>query len=265
MKRIICTVVSLLILVSFSGCGSKKISEEEFNKMTPIADNKISDLYGDPESFAGERFDFTGSVLSVETKDGTTYLHVWQDPTNYEHNTIVVYEGDLVVAEDDYVKISGIVEGEYKGQNAFGGTVSAPRVIARSCEVIDYMQAVAPATATIEVNQSQDQNGVVITIQKVEFSKIETRVYVTVKNNSAYTASYYAFNSVITQGSNQYDEETNYEYDDFDGTILSGIEISGIVTFPVIDAQNGPINIQMEAYSDNWRLDFNPYVFANIQ
>jgi len=46
----------------------------------------------------------------------------------------------------------------------------------------DFQTAIAPATKTVEVNQTIVQNGRVVTLQKIESSDFDTRFYVSTSN-----------------------------------------------------------------------------------
>ena len=121
---------------------------------------------------------FVGRVVTAtERNKETLALQVWADPRNSEHNTIVGY-GDpkFRVAEDDYVRVQGTVEGEFKGKNAFGAEVTGPIVDADMLKVVDATAAAPPALATLPA-QSQTKAEITITIRKVELAAAETRVF----------------------------------------------------------------------------------------
>ena len=61
---------------------------------------------------------------------------MWADIEKSENNTIVyIMDKDFDVKQDDYVRIVGKVGDAFEGENAFGGTVSAPTIIAKEYEV----------------------------------------------------------------------------------------------------------------------------------
>jgi hypothetical protein len=51
--------------------------------------------------------------------------------------------------------------------------------------VTTYAEVVAPSEKTIKINESKDQHGYEVTIEKIEFANAETRVYLTINNNGS--------------------------------------------------------------------------------
>lgn len=264
MKKISGIILIIFLLIGCAGCRNT-ITDEKFNSMKPIEKTDFADLYSNPDKFKGQRIDFTGKVFSVEIDGDNTYLQIWQDPVNFNNNTVVTFAKKIDVAEDDYISISGIVAGKFSGTNSFGGKVTAPQISARNYEIIDYIRAVAPTTSTITVDKAINQHELIITLQKIEFSDLETRAYIKINNNTPDQASFYSFNSMIIQGNSQFEEQTNYEYEDIPSTIMPGVEVSGIVVFPKIIQSAGALNIQFESRTDDWYTDFDPYIFSGIQ
>ena len=267
MKKKILGVFSLMIMCGFLfGCGSKTISEEEFLQMVPISETSVGQLYSNVDDFVGERYDFIGQVFNIEVdEDGDTILQVWQDIVNSENNTIVVISGSADVEYDDYISVSGLISGEYEGTNLFGGTVYAPVVSARSYDIVDYITAVAPTKHTIAVEDTINQHDLEVTLNKIEFADLETRVYITIYNGTSEEANFYSFNSYLIQGKTQFEEEWNWEYEDIPSDIQPGVEVSGIIVFPPMNPGDGPITAQIDAYYWDWDVDFELYVFADLE
>lgn len=218
----------------------------------------------DPKSHIGAEVEIVGRVFTQPEKDATgTYIQMWADPRNNAWNTLVgISDPDFNVAMDDYVLVRGVVFDEYRGQNMMGGTVIAPAIRADYMEVVDALAAAEPPDATMEVEETQDQHGIAITLHRVEFTSEETRVVITVSNGSSQEASFYSFNAKATQGDTQYEEDTPYgmDYPEVQSELLPGIKSKGVLVFPAMDpAQRS--NFYFEASSDDWSLDFEPYVF----
>lgn len=267
MKKVIILLVIIASIVS--GCGIIEIetSKEENGKKSDEVFNQgnLEKLISDPTEYVGASIEFTGQITSVPEKDEDgTYIQVHADPINYE-KILVVGISDTAIAlnEDDYVRVKGKVDDEVNGENAFGGSVSAPWIIAESIEVIDYITAVSPTLKTIEINKSVDQHGFVVTLQKVELSVDETRVYLKAVNNSKETANIYTHTAKIIQGKKQYDEEYNSyaEYPELQSELLPGIETEAIISYKAIDLNIKELNFVIEGYNDDYELDFVPYSF----
>ena len=224
-------------------------------------------LYSDPKSYKGYEVELTGQIFSEPEKDEDgTYLQLWGDPENAEKNTIVAINNpDLDVKTNDYVKIKGVVEDQFEGENGFGATILAPMILAESVDVVDYITAIAPTVKEIKVDKEINQHNVVVTLQKIELAENQTRVYVKVNNNTKDNASFYSSSTKLIVGSKQLEEE----YMDSETTglqsvqseLLPEIETEGVIVYPAIDPNEKTIKLNAEVYTDNYELDFQPYVF----
>ena len=127
-----------------------------------------------------------------------------------DSNVIVyIHDKDFKIAEGDYVKITGIVGDVFKGTNAFGAELVVPTVTAREYEIMNYTDAVMPTLKEITVEQTQEQYGYAVTVQKVEFAEKETRVYLKVVNGGSDSFNLYSFNTKLTQDGKQFEEQDN--------------------------------------------------------
>lgn len=219
-------------------------------------------LVSDPDAHKGAPVEIVGRVFGEVEKDGSgTYFQMFASPKNSEWNTIVMYSGDAAIASDDFVRVIGECDGAFKGENAFGAEVTAVKVVAKSVEKVDATAAGAPPTKTVKVGTSADQHGLVVTIDKVEFTSDDTRVYVTVKNGTKDKASFYSFNAKAVQGSTQSDAESFTDYPEVQSELLPGISSSGVIAFGPLE-ESQPVKFYFEGQSDNWDLDFKPYQFT---
>ena len=223
-----------------------------------------SELVSDPEAHKGARVDIVGRLLGApERRDDGAYWQMYADPKNYEWNTGVRFaDPSFAIAADDFVHVTGTVSGALEGENAFGDKVTLVAVFADTAEVVDAMAAASPASRTAVVNQSVDQHGIVITVEKVEFAPDETRGFVKVTNGSAATATFYDFiAATATQEETLYDAESQWEYyPSVEWELLPGMVSSGIIVFPALRPSQ-PVKIYLEAGSDDYELLFEPYVF----
>jgi phosphorylcholine metabolism protein LicD len=263
MKKVI-SILSLIFLISigFVGCGSsssttsngKLLAKEDYGKM-----------YTDPTAYKGYEVDFYCEIFGNIQKDNNgTYFQAWGDPDKSERNTFIKStDSKLNVTTNDIIHVVGIVEGSYTGENAFGAKITAPSIIASKVEKTDYKTAFLPAVKTIDVNKEVNQNGYVINVSKVELAEKETRVYMKVTNNSQKNINFYSFNSKITQGSKQFDEQTNYktDYPDLQSNIMPGISTEGIIAYQPVDINGDTIKLNFEGNSNDYMLKFDSFVF----
>ena len=229
-----------------------------------LTEAEIDQLYTDPGAFQGRRVTLTGRVFQSPEKDGNVmYFQIFTDIENSDRNTIIAYQSDeSLVAVDDYVRVTGVVQGEDKGYNVFGGMISAPRILADSIEVISYIDAAAPTIKAVEPDGiTQDQYGYSITVNKVEFAEQETRIYVTIQNNGSSAFSVYSFNTKIVQNGKQYEEEMNFnaDYPEIQTDLQPGVSTEGVIVFPAIDQSD--FQIIFEGYSENWDESIESYTF----
>lgn len=244
-----------------AGTTSEIVSSEAPAELTEA---EIDQLYTDPGAFKGRRVTLTGRVFQNPEKDrNVMYFQIFTDIENSDRNTVIAYQSDeALVAVDDYVRVTGVVQGEDRGYNAFGGIISAPRVLADSIEIVSYAEAAAPSLKTVELSGvTQDQYGYSVTVHKVEFAEKETRVYVSIQNNGSSSFSVYSFNTKIVQDGKQYEEERNYraDYPEIQTDLQPGASTQGVIAFPAMNQSD--FQIIFEGYSDNWDESIEDYTF----
>lgn len=256
MKKVIVLILSIVLCLGLSACGDEADT-------SPISDSEIGQLFAAPDDFEGRTFEFTGRVLQVEKDSDGLAIQAFYDIENYDKNVITYYsDSSLKVAEDDFISVKGTILGEFTGENAFGGAISAPMVEAKSVKVVDYQTAAAPAKKELTLtDQTVEQHGYSVTIDKIEFAESETRVYVTVANNGSATFSLYSFDAKLVQDGKQLDIQDNYEagYPELSSDLKVGATTSGIVCFPAIDEKD--FSLSFSAYSENYDETINDFEF----
>lgn len=250
----------------FSESSEEQSSEksEETEDTTPLSESEIKQMYTDPDKFMNRTVTLTGRVFtSPERDEDGIYFQMFYDTENHDLNTIVAYlDPDFELEEGDYVKLTGVVSGNFEGENAFGGTVTAPQIIATSLEKSSYTEVVSPALKTVTPKgTSSTQHGYTVSLTKVEFAKNETRLYFTVENGGKATFNLYSFDTKLIQNGKQYEEETNYDadYPEIQSDLLPGVTTEGIIVFPAIDQKN--FQVVLDAFSDDFDEDFELYTF----
>lgn len=274
MKKNIFIVIMLFFTLIVTACGNdteKSSGEKNGDKGTEskgvITTEDLNKLYTDPKKYKGYEVEITGKVFAeVEKDEDGIYFQLWADPENAEKNTIVQYNNlDLDVKADQYIKIKGIVHDKFEGENAFGGTIIAPMIQAESVEILDYISVMSPTIKEINVDKEINQHDLIVHLDNIEFADNQTRIYVTVKNNTSDTANFYDFNAKLIVGNKQlekeyFDSETT-GLDEIQSDILPGIEAQGVIVYPAVDLEEASLKLHAEANTDNYELDFEPYVF----
>lgn len=269
MKKIF--ILSILLVLLISGCGSSDESAEsnaeslENKDKGLLTKEQFLQLYSNPEKFKGSKVDFFAKIaFPVEKDEDGTYIQAYNDPDNYERNTIIgINDPNLDVKEGDIIHVKGEVSDKFEGENMMGADLTLPGILASSIEKTDYATAFAPAIKTIEVNEEKNQHGYKMKISKIEIAENETRVYVEINNETDSNISFYGFNTKLVQGNSQYETQDNYEaeYPEVQSDVLPEVTTNGIVVFPAIDPELGEVKLISEVSSDNYDLDFKAFTF----
>lgn len=270
-------LAAMLVFLLLSGCGSgadtttggenqgvtETQQEEDY-----LNENEFIQMYTDPDAFKGRKVDFNAVIFMPVEKDADgTYIQAFTDPINSERNTIIASDDpNLDVEEGDIIHVVGTVEGTFTGQNLFGAEITAPIIVADTIEKTDWITAFAPAIETITVGETIDQHGYQITLDKIELAENETRVYLTIANNTKNNISFLSYNSKLILGNKQYGLSNDFnlyaDYKEPDSDLLPGIVTDGILTFPAISKEEAnSLKVYLEGLSDDWNIDLEPFVF----
>lgn len=258
-RKTLALLLGLAMVFGLAACGSTPVESDQ----PPMTEEEIQKMHTDPDSYKGRELTIYGQILDTPEKDDDgIYFQMYCDPANYSQSVIVGY-GDptFVLPANCYVKVTGTVNGKFEAENILGGTVTGAQIIATSVEQSSYIDVVAPTLKSTEVNQTQEQLGYSVTIQKVEFAETETRVYLSVTNGGSDKFNLYSFNAKIIQNGTQYSEQMNYEagYPEIESNLLVGATTEGVICFPAL--AQASFQISLEAYSENWQEDITPFTF----
>ena len=259
-RKHLAVILAVFAAIFFlAGCGSSEPAEKVY-----IEDSEIDAALSDGDSYKGKYIDIVGKVFSIDKDGDTVAMQAWYDVEDAEQQFIVYADKETAgnVKEDDFIKVDGKITGTFTGENYFGGEITALMIEAESLEIGGYDDLYAPAESTKEIGETKDQHGVSVTLDRIEYAKGEARVYLAVSNESGYTASIYTYDAKAIQDGKQFEHEDNYEagYDGDIGEVLDGASKDGILRFKGLDPEK-PVKIQMEAYSDNWDIEMEDYVF----
>lgn len=258
----IAVILTLFSVIFFLGaCGPSETAPED---RVYLEDSEIDAALSDGDSYKGKWIRVVGKVFNID-KDGENYaVQAWHSAEDAEQPFIVYIAGDKVdsIETDDFFLVDGEITGTFSGENAFGGEVTNMMIEADTITVGSYDEIYAPAESTKEVGETKEQHGVKLTVDRVEYAKDEARVYLSVSNESGYTASVYNYNAKAIQDGAQFEHQDNYEagYDGDLGEILDGAGKEGIVRFRGLDPEKG-FKLIIEAYSDNYDIEMEDFVF----
>jgi len=260
-KRYLFISMVFVLLLVVTSCGNKSDSEADTPKGC-ISGSDLPAAFQSPNDYKGYDVEMIVNVFSVESDDSMVVFQGWQDYLNNKNNTVVSIEGKADVKENDYVKVKGKIVGEFVGENLIGEKVTALQVKAETIEKMSYKDIFAPTLKKLQVNQTKKQKGYSVTVDKVEFAKNETRIYVIIANNGKSEFNLYTFDAKIKQGKKQYESHVNYEadYEELPSELIQDTEASGVIVFPAI-AQSD-FTLILKASSDDFNENIKDYKFS---
>jgi hypothetical protein len=219
----------------------------------------------DPNTYKGDTVEFYGRVFVEPERDKKgVYLQMYALNKEKDGNAIVGYaDPNFDVKNGDIVYVKGTVEKAFEGENAMGGKVTAPMIKAKEVKKSDYGTAFAPAKKSVDVNQEQNQSGFKVTVKKLEVAQDETRVYVSVANESNAKISFFPHNTKLVQNGKQLELGDSYDkgYPEIQSDILPGTTTEGVLVYPAI-AEGDSVQLHAEGYSDNYEVDIKPFQFT---
>jgi hypothetical protein len=258
----------LLILVSAAvltaGCGggddeaSSTAADTTRSATTPTThtNGDWATVFSNPDAYKGDPVRLVGRVLSVERDKDFVTLQVYM-AKNSEQNTVVTYKNsgqelDYDVFDRIYVRITGRVKGKVEGRNLVGDILKLPVVRASSVMVVDALEAATPAHTTYGPASSV-KGGIRVTVRKIEAAPDETRVFVTVHNQSVadfdfpwdYISELFADGREI-ESANSFD----HDYPRPASDVLAGSRTSGVLVFEPVP-QDAALRLLLEGESDN--------------
>lgn len=267
MKKVFLALFSLVLILGFTACGGSTSTSGNSNDSTsnkPLTKDEFEQMYSNPDNFKGKSVDFYATIfVEPEKDDKGTYLQAWADKNHSKNTLIRINDSKLDVKENDIIHVVGVVEKKFEGENAFGAKIKAPVITASKVEKSDYATAFAPAIKKVELNKEINQNGFILKVNKVEFGKEETRVYLNINNSSKDKFHFYTFKASAVQGNKQFKTKSNYEakYPEIKSEILPGVTEEGIMCFEPMDPNGENVKLILEGSSENYKIKNEPYNF----
>lgn len=267
-KKLMSILLVAAMALSLTACGgggdSKSDSEPE--KKEYVEEDKISDIFANPDDYVGKYVKLSGQVFNKPENDGKNIAYqAWYDIENAENDFIFYIKEDISFSSEDYVIVDGKITGSFKGENAFGAEVKCPEIEAVTAEKSTYMDAVVPTLTEITPeNAIAEQSGVSLKADKIEFAEKETRIYLTASNGTSDKFSFSIYDIKVLQNGQQIAQDSDTmspyygKYPELSYDVLPNASTSGVLVFPPIDG-SAAFQIYAEGYSDNWELDFAPF------
>lgn len=243
-------VAVALAALALAACGGSEDNPGEGESFTAA---NWSTLASDPEAHKGATVEVVGHVFTEPERDEeVTYWQMWAKPKANEWNTVVgIKNPNFKISNNDYVRVKGVVAGELEAENAFGGKVSGVTIAANTAEVLTALEAATPPTKTLPSQQQTIGKDILVTVEKVEIAPDETRVYLTVQNDSDATISLYQHTAKLIVGGQQHEAKFSPEgYPELPSETVGGASSNGVIVFDPIDA-NQPTQFRIDGYSSD--------------
>ncbi|ASS38190.1 hypothetical protein [Mogibacterium pumilum] len=251
-KFIIVLLLGLTIVLTMPGCSSS------------FSESKIKELYDHPEDFKGKTVkNLTMQIVAIDNVKGEVHLQAFENFVKAEHPTVVVLGDDKVKYEEgEYIKVSGKILGKVAVVDEEGVEMDAMKLKAKKIKKIKSTDAI-PAEDTLDIGYDVKEKGVSASIEKIDFTSDDTRVYIKVKNGTKKTIEIFPEQSLIVQDGNDYmSDAENFIYEDvhLEKRVKAGETTSGVIIFKRID-QNLPFTFTLEGGDSNGNEFKLPFVF----
>ncbi len=274
MKRKVWVLILALALVSgLTACGDADLSEEAAEEEPDyVSEEEIPDVFLNPDAYAGRYIVLTGQISKMIDSEQTEEQQAFQAyyDTKGDTGDYVVYcSREISVKENEYMEVEGKIQGFATFVTASGEQRDIPVIEAVSVTEKSYLDIVTPAIAEVTPEEaSVTQHDLTVTVDRVEFAEDETRIWITMQNDSAKAVDIYPKNSLLVQNGAQYaynwDSMTLYEADEAEPAdrLLSGNKSSGLLVFPAISIEEESQLYIENIYSDEYEEEFDPFIIT---
>ncbi len=190
----------------------------------------------------------TGEIVEVLDKGYKIEVDNLSDEEAFIN--VTVNSNALDFKEKDYVKVTG------NNYNSKKKSFDAKEIVKTS-----YIEEYSPTVKSKELGNIDAEYGYIITLDKIELSEIETRLYVTVLNMGESKIDLSLENSIIIQNEKEYKYQPNLKakYTQVDKQVDFTKESKGIITFPKLE--EGIMTIKLKIISSNKEEQMEDYVF----
>lgn len=272
-RKIVALLLACTMVTSLYACGGSGTNDSNSNAETQTKEKEYVDdinaVATQPDSYKGKYIKFYGMVSTVETTDDFYGVQVYID-LDYNNSVLLEIPKDIMAEApqpNDFLDIDAEIEDSKDGQTVMGVNSTWAYLVADSVEKTTYIESFGKANTTWEFSDKAiEQNGVIVDVTKVEFAENETRFYVTATNNSSDTMNIWAYSAKVIQNGQQHDQTYgNYygDYPEISTDIIPGASSSGIIVFDAIEPSD--MQLYIDGASDNWELDFSPFIFDLAQ
>jgi uncharacterized coiled-coil protein SlyX len=221
-----------------------------------ITNQYFNEISGQPERFEGVWAKLSGSIENKQVYENTIgYVFTVGGVEGTENQAWVVHDkSNNSFSIGDCFIIEGEVQGSTELENRFGANWDVPWIWVEKYTEIGCLEAMYPTIAESNVSQTQEFSSAKITVEKIQNSKENTRVFFTVENNSNdLELTVETFSSVLIQ--DRTSSKTAYvyeEYDELEYTIPYGTVGAGWLVFEQVEDKPFEIRLPVSLVSSDF-------------
>ncbi len=272
-KKVWVLLLALALASGLTACGGTNLSDEATEEeMDYVSSEEIPDVFSDPDAYAGRYIVLTGQISKTIDSEETQEQQAFQayfDTQAYTGDYVVYCSREIPVTENEYIAVEGKIVGAEPFETLFGEQRNILTIEAVSVTEKSYIDIVTPAIAVVmPQDATASQHDISVTVDKVEFAEDETRIWITMQNDSDKAVDIYPKNSLLLQDGAQYaynwDSMTLYETDETEPAdrLLGGITSSGLLVFPAINIEEESQLYMEKFYSDDYEEEFDPFIIT---
>lgn len=276
-KSVLMVMITLLILV---GCGGSKVEDKndvvdndkdkevevvETNTLLSSEDAKLAFI--SPLDYEGKQVRILGRIVSMLSEDDDyVYYDVVFDLENNDRHIMLSVKKDLnkIVNDDDFVLALGVIKGEFTDVDKVEGIHTLVEALELNVGDLDTIVLKPYATKTLDLKQEQFDHSV--SLEKLELSYYDTRIYVKLENNSDVIYEVYATDVSIKVNKKTYKEHYAMygEYPAFEPKLEAHSSTEGVIRFDVLEVKEGDVIevIIEKPYTEANDVQFKEYIFV---
>jgi hypothetical protein len=216
------------------------------NTSKPLTKGEFQVMLDEPEKYKSRPVDFWGKLYTLPEKGRkASYFVLIPNPKQSSKSIVVEIENSklsIELAPQDIVHIKGTVEGINKWRNKAGVVVKAPHVNAESILKTDDITVLYPSLKVVEVNQKQSDALYSVTVNKIEIAENETRVYISVTNETDYSYYFTTAQNYLSYGNIKNSASVSNENP---YPIPGNATVNVVLLFPAIDKNTTDLNLSL--------------------
>lgn len=180
MKKIFIGTLCLLLLIA---CKEEQVYFFDENNILHQED--VSNLFVEASNYIGQSIELNGLIFAPpELKHTSTLYKVFTDPLNTTDVVYLVIDGNNhEYVNGDYISFNGVVKSVFEGSDPFGYNLVAPVISAHSITMSTYEDVVSPTIKEVRPNITQEIEGIVLSLDLIQFADNETRFHFTYHNS----------------------------------------------------------------------------------